>query len=249
MTFKGKTLLIVGGTCDIALECLKSLSESALNVFLTYRAEDKRLALEAALKSSSLGISFFKLALGDRSALASLFASIGHCDDLLDFAHEDYESLLASASSDHVARYFDSHVAFRADLLRMATRSMLSNRFGRLVFLSSVAADRVNPGQAFYSASKLAAEALYRSAGVELASKGITSAIVRAGLSNTGRGQTHLSHCKTALASIPTRRPLEASELASFLVFLLSDASLGLNASILTIDQGQSAFKPPLSLG
>jgi len=121
---------------------------------------------------------------------------------------------------------------------------MLSGRKGRLVFVSSTAALRPNLGQGFYAAAKLAAEALYRNLGLELGKRGITAVTLRPGYISAGRGRSFIQDNENeVLKRIPTGKALSASEVASAIMFLLSDGAAGFNATEIVMDGGLSAGK------
>ena len=68
---------------------------------------------------------------------------------------------------------------------RRALRSMLPERFGRIVNLSSVVAERGNPGQANYAAAKAGLLGFTRTIAREMARKGVTCNAVTPGLIET----------------------------------------------------------------
>jgi 3-oxoacyl-[acyl-carrier protein] reductase len=133
--------------------------------------------------------------------------------------------------------YFTENISFRAEVLKTAGRIMLRKRKGRLVFISSTAAARPNPGQGFYAAAKLASEALYRNMGLELGGRGITTVILRPGYVNAGRGRAYMEE-KNVLEAVPIKRAVTKEEIAETVLFLLSESAAGMNATIITMDGG-----------
>lgn len=185
-----------------------------------------------------------------------------------DCMHPHLEGLIAATEPDEAAAYFAAAISARNHILHGLTRAMLTalpgrpvrharhpekhtsenggNKpavTGRLVYLSSTAAGMPNAGQGFYAAAKSAAEALYRSIGVELAPRGITTAMLRAGYVDAGRGAKYLAAHPETLHTIPLRRALTAQEVAGTLHWLLSDAATGINATTITMDGGLTACK------
>ena len=121
---------------------------------------------------------------------------------------------------------------------------MLSRRRGRMVYVSSTAAGRPNPGQGFYAAAKLACEALYRNLGIEMAAKGITTVIVRPGYVDSGRGERFIANLdEPRKGQWPAGWVLTAEQVAGQIVYLLSEQAQGLNATALTLDGGMTAGK------
>jgi len=121
---------------------------------------------------------------------------------------------------------------------------MLVNKRGRLIYVSSSAASKPNPGQGFYAAAKLASEALYRNLGLELGGRGITTVTLRPGYIGEGRGRVFLeTFGEKALGKVPMNRALTAEDVSETILFYLSDSASGFNATEISIDGGLTAGK------
>ena len=243
--FSGHRALILGGACELALTLAEYMIKSSLYPILTYRNEHGLNSIHTTLQSFEGKYDARPLIFGDRDSLNSLFLNIGNdLDYLVDFAQGNYESLVASADEGCVYRYFTENVSFRAEVLKLAGRTMLKKRRGRLIFISSSAAARTNPGQGFYAAAKLASEALYRSLGLELGGRGVTTAILRPGYVDAGRGRTYLQgQGRDAIEIIPIKRAIRKEEIAETILFLLSDSATGINATEISMDGGLTSGK------
>ncbi|MGZ6240484.1 MAG: SDR family NAD(P)-dependent oxidoreductase [Syntrophales bacterium] len=245
LTFSGNRALVLGGTCELALALARFMIASDLFPLLTYRDDNGLNAIIEALRPFPGKYETCYLNLGDRDALDSTFTQIG--DDLnflVDFAQGHYESLIAGADEDSVYSYFMENISFRAEILKRAGRAMLKKRKGRLVFISSAAAARPNPGQGFYAAAKLASEALYRNMGLELGERGVTSVILRPGYVEAGRGRIYLQQEeRKILEVVPIKRALTSEEIAQTILFLLSDSATGINATEISMDGGLTSGK------
>lgn len=246
-TFTGSRALVLGGGCELGLTLSRCLMEASLYPILTYRNERGLQAIREALAPFAGKYETQYLNFGDRPSLSTLFKNIDDdLDFLIDFVHEDYESLIASADEDRVCRYFAQNVSFRAEVLKRVGRTMLKKRRGRLIYISSTAAERPNPGQGFYSAAKLASEALYRAMGLEMGERGITTAILRPGYVAAGRGAAYMEKeiiGKKPLEMVPIKRAITAKEVAQTILFLLSDNARGVNATAMVLDGGLTAGK------
>ena len=245
LTFSGNRALVLGGTCELALALAHSMIESDLFPLLTYRDDRGLNAIREALRSFNGKYETCYLKFGDRDSLDSIFSHIG--DDLnflVDFAQGNYESLIAGADEDSVYSYFMENISFRAEILKRVGRAMLKKRKGRLVFISSAAAARPNPGQGFYAAAKLASEALYRNMGLELGERGVTTVILRPGYIEAGRGRIYLQkQDRKILEMVPIKRAITGEEIAQTILFLLSDSAAGINATEISMDGGLTSGK------
>ena len=164
---------------------------------------------------------------------------------LVDFLHSPLECLLPQAGPADIDQWAIRDIAQRARLLRACSRAMLARRRGRCLFVSSSAALRPGKGQGFYAAAKLAGESLYRSIGLELASRGVTACSLRLSWIDAGRGATFLAgRRQKAEELMPSGRLVTARQATDALLFLLQEGSAAFNAVALDLDGGFSAVKP-----
>lgn len=245
LNFSGRRALILGGSCELAVCLAEAMIPMGLCPMLTYRSGKGRQRIHEHLDGlgSEYRTIFLDLASNDPVA-----AFIDHpqleIDYLVDFAQEDFERWVASADSNAIHSFFHGNIAARSDLVQFVARKMLAKRRGRMVYISSAAAGRPNPGQGFYAAAKMAAEALYRNLGLELANRGITTVNLRPGYIDSGRGRRYLAKQEAAApAKVPIGRALKIKEVVDTILFLLSDSAMGFNATTLTMDGGMSACK------
>ena len=116
---------------------------------------------------------------------------------------------------------------------RRALRSMLPERFGRIVNLSSVVAERGNPGQANYAAAKAGLLGFTRTIAREMARKGVTCNAVTPGLIETDM-TTEVAD--GWLAQVPAGRMGRPDEVAAVVAFLCSEEAAYVNGSTLAVD-------------
>lgn len=240
LNFQGGTALILGGSSAIGLALTALLRQEGLTVIPTHATQ----AGKAAIDNKFPGLADLSpcLDLTDRASQETLRPYLeSGIDYLVDLAQEDQEGLLAAAGDAATDSYFQAHVANRLHLLKAVTRAMLSRRFGRLLHVSSTAAALPAPGQGFYGAAKGAAEALYQSLGLELGERGITSLNLRLGLVDAGRGERFLDQGDRRQDL--SKKIVTLDQVASTLLFLLSDHALALTCTTITMDAGLTARK------
>jgi len=236
--------ILVGGTCELALTLAGLLIRRDITPVLTYRNERGLRTIQETLAPPEDRYETRRLDFSDRNSLATLFdPDDPSFDFMVDFVQGDYEALLAAADDAAVASFFAENISFRAALLKRMARSMLRSRRGRLVYISSAAAENPAFGQGFYAASKLASEALYRTIGLEMGEKGLTTVILRPGYCDAGRGRSFLEKSGDSLKRIPIGRALMAQEIAEAVLFLLSDGAVGINGTVITMDGGLASGK------
>ena len=249
LTFTGKTGLIIGGGGEISLALAYKMAETGLFPILTYRSPKSLERINAVLEGVPTGFMAFPLNLSNRESIETMLFEIEKNglegpDYAADLAQGDFERLIASADDGDTHKYFEENITSKAALIKALARRMLPRKFGRLVYVSSAAAVRLNPGQGLYAASKQAVETLYRALGVELGGHGITTASLRLGYVDAGRGRRFLSSAPEVLIrKTPLGRALTTEEAAGMILFLLSDQALGVNATEVVMDGGLCAGK------
>jgi len=245
MKFTGNRVIILGGSCDLAITLSGFMIEAGLFPILTYRNEKGREYILKNMESFPKKYSSFYLELGNRDSIDSMLQQTGdEIDFMVDFAQGNFESLIASADSESIYSYFAENISFRTEVLKKVARIMMKKKRGRLIFISSSAATRPNPGQGFYAAAKLASEAIYKNLGLELGGHGITTVTLRPGYIDSGRGRKFIqTHGKEVINKVPIKRAITKKEVAEAILFYLSDSAAGFNANEILMDGGLTAGK------
>jgi NAD(P)-dependent dehydrogenase (short-subunit alcohol dehydrogenase family) len=148
------------------------------------------------------------------------------------------DGLAIRMSAEQWDKVIDVNLSGAFHCTRRALNSMLRARFGRIVNISSIVADRANPGQANYAASKAGLLALTRSIAKEMARKGITCNAVTPGLIETDM-TTEVA--EQWLAAIPAGRIGRPDEVAAAVAFLCSQEASYINGATLAVDGALAA--------
>jgi len=123
----------------------------------------------------------------------------------------------------------------------VATQMALKQRYGRIINVSSVAADHVNPGQCNYSASKGAVNSFTRALAVELAGRNVTVNAVAPGFIETDMSEAVRNKAGDLIKKmIPAKRLGKPEDIAAAVLFLAGPASSYLTGQVITVDGGLS---------
>ncbi len=118
---------------------------------------------------------------------------------------------------------------------------MMRARAGRIINVSSVAADFVNKGQCNYAASKGAVNSFTRALAAELASRGVTVNAIAPGFIETDMSAAVRNVAgDTIQKMIPMKRYGTPSDIAKVAVFLASAESAYITGQVITVDGGLS---------
>jgi 3-oxoacyl-[acyl-carrier protein] reductase len=118
---------------------------------------------------------------------------------------------------------------------------MMKQRRGRIINISSVAADYVNMGQTNYAASKGAINSFTRALAVELASRGVTVNAIAPGFIETDMSAAVRNKAGDLIKKyIPMRRLGQPEDIARVAVFLASEDGGYMTGQVLTVDGGLS---------
>jgi 3-oxoacyl-[acyl-carrier protein] reductase len=121
---------------------------------------------------------------------------------------------------------------------RGALNDMLSARWGRIVNVSSVVAERANAGQANYVAAKAGLLGLTRTVAREMAKRGVTCNAITPGVIET---DMTADLADGLISAVPAGRVGRPEEVAAAVAFLVSEEAAYVNGATLAVDGGLGA--------
>ncbi|MEN2793117.1 SDR family oxidoreductase [Sphingomonas oligophenolica] len=140
------------------------------------------------------------------------------------------------------ARLIDTNLLAVQSLCWHALPLLKAAPVGRIILISSVAAQRASPNDAAYATSKAGIEALMRALAVEYGPLGVTCNAIAPGPFLTEVNQKIAADIGDAIRhKVPVGRFAQPRELAGALLFLASEAASFVNGQVLVVDGGAAA--------
>lgn len=164
---------------------------------------------------------------------------LGEIDIVVNCAGIMNDGPLLTQTHQGVQDVLDTNLSGSINVARETVSDMLANKWGRLVFVSSIVALWGSPGQVNYAASKSGLIGLARSLSWELGRAGITSNVVLPGLIETDMIADLSKRRRDEIVSqTALRRTGRPEEVAALVAFLVSDEADFITGSSIPIGGG-----------
>jgi len=174
-----------------------------------------------------------------KSMVQEIVDKWGKIDILVNNAGITRDNLLLRMSDDFWDDVINTNLRGAYLCTKFALRSMVRQRWGRIVNIASISGLMGNPGQTNYSASKGGLIAFTKSVAREVGSRKITANAVAPGFINTRMTQKLPEEAKKSiLAMTSLRRIGEPEEVAELVAFLASDRAGYITGQVISIDGG-----------
>lgn len=244
MSLDGRIALVTGGSRGIGRAIVEALAKDGAKVAFIYNS-NKAAADEvvAALTEAGHEVKAIQADVKCKETSEKVVADIveewGSLDILVNNAGIIRDGLLATMDAQQWQDVIDTNLTSVFNFCQSVTRQMMSQRYGRIINMSSVAADVSNPGQANYAASKGGVEGFTRCVATELARRGVTANAVAPGFIETDMTTAVVEVAgKEIKKKIPVRRLGKPDDIANAVLFFAQESSSYVTGQILKVDGG-----------
>ncbi len=246
MRLKGKKAIVTGGTRGIGRAIVLALASEGSDVVFTYVSSAdaaKSLEIEAAAYGVKVhGIQADAALFSDAEKTVNFaLEKIGGLDILVNNAGITRDNLLLRMGEEDFDKVIAANLKSVFNYTKLSIKSMMGQRYGKIINITSVVALIGNPGQANYVASKAGVIGFTKSTARELASRNITANAVAPGFIATD--MTHKLNEKQKegiLSQIPLKKIGGAQDVANTVVFLASHDADYITGQVISVDGGMA---------
>lgn len=243
-SLEGKKALVTGASRGIGRAIAIALAEAGADVAINYSGSEAAAA-ETAQAVEALGrrAIVVKANVGKADEFEAMVKEVieqfGAVHILVNNAGITRDNLIMRMKEDEFDQVIETNLKGVFNGIKAVTRSMMKQRSGRIINISSVVGVLGNPGQANYVAAKAGVIGLTKASARELSSRGITVNCVAPGFIQTEMTDKLPEEMRQSLSGqIPLARLGNPSDIANAVRFLASDAAAYMTGQTIHVDGG-----------
>ena len=228
---ENKTALVTGATRGIGKGIAMKLAEAGANIAFTYRSSvDTANTVEKELSALGVKAKGYQSDAGDFAAAEELIKNVSEefetIDVVVNNAGITRDNLILRMSEEQWDEVINTNLKSVFNVTKHVARTMMKQRSGSIINISSVVGVFGQAGQANYAASKSGVFGFTKSIAKELASRGIRCNSIAPGFIETEMtGELPEETRAEYLKAIPLGRYASTEEVANVVLFLASDLS------------------------
>ena len=240
----GKNVIITGASRGIGMGIARIFAEHGANVAFTFSSsEAPALELEKELNSMGVKAKAYKSNAASfkdsEDLIAGVLEDFGGIDILINNAGITIDKLLMRMGEEDFDTVIEVNLKSVFNMTKAVQRTMLKQRKGSIINMSSVVGVKGNAGQANYAASKAVIIGFTKSVALELGSRNIRCNAIAPGFIETE--MTDKLDEKTVEGwreAIPLKRGGSPEDVANACLFLASDLSSYITGQVINVDGG-----------
>ena len=234
-----RTVLITGGSRGIGAAMVRLFSKKGYRVAFTYKAS-KEAAEQISAETGALAI------LADSASETDIISAVektekilGNVEILINNAAVSSFSLITDVTSEAWRAMFSVNVDAAFLYSKSVLPSMIRNRFGRIINVTSMWGLVGSSCEVCYSSTKAALIGFTKALAKEVGPSGITVNAIAPGLIDTDMNASLTDDDKSAIAEeTPLMRMGTADEIAHAALFLASDDAAFITGDVMNVSGG-----------
>lgn len=240
----GKTAIITGGSRGIGKGIALEFAKQGANVAFTYSSSvEAAKALEAELQSFGVKAKGYQ---SDASSFTQseqfvdeVLKDFGAIDILINNAGITKDNLLLRMSEEDFDKVIEVNLKSIFNMTKAVQKTMLKQKSGSIINISSVVGVQGNAGQANYAASKAGILGFTKSVALELGSRNIRCNVIAPGFIETEMtAKLNPEVVEGWRNAIPLKRGGQPEDIANACVFLASEMASYITGQTLRVDGG-----------
>lgn len=244
MDLKGRIALVTGGSRGIGRAISMALAEAGADVAINFNSNAARAAETVeAIKAKGVRAAAFQANIANdeenHRMVEAIHNQLGPVAVLVNNAGITRDRTFAKMTYDAWKEVLDTNLTGQAMVTHALLPDMIEQKWGRVVFITSVIGQMGNFGQSNYAAAKGALIALTKSLARETARKGVTVNAVAPGFIETDMTASLSAEQRGALErQIPLERLGAAADIAAAVLFLCSPGAGYVTGEVINVNGG-----------
>jgi 3-oxoacyl-[acyl-carrier protein] reductase len=243
MRLEGRVALVTGASQGIGHACALALAGQGAMVAVAARNQQKLDELVAQITASGGKAAAFAMDVGDeeqvKSGIKAAIGEFGKVDILVNNAGITRDQLVMRMKRADWDTVLNTNLTSAYLCIQQVIGSMLKQRWGRIINITSIFGQMGQAGQANYAASKAGLIGLTMAMAREVGSRNITCNAVAPGFIETNMTAVLSEELKqNAVKMIPLGRVGAAEDVANAVSFLASDEASYITGHVLNVNGG-----------
>jgi len=243
MSLSGRVALVTGASQGIGRVCALKLAEAGGTVAVAARNQEKLHELVGEIAGKGGKAAAFVVDVGDeeqiKSAFKSVLAEFGKVDILVNNAGITHDQLVMRMKRADWDSVLNTNLTSAYLCIQQVIGSMLKQRWGRIVNITSIFGQMGQAGQANYAASKAGLIGLTMAIAREVGSRNITCNAVAPGFIESAMTSVLSEDFRqNALKNIPLGRIGTPRDVANAVAFLASEEASYVTGHVLNVNGG-----------
>jgi 3-oxoacyl-[acyl-carrier protein] reductase len=243
MTLADRVALVTGASQGIGRTCALKLAEDGATVAVAARNQEKLDELVKEITANGGKAVAFVLDVGDeeqvKAAFKAALGQLGKIDILVNNAGITRDQLVMRMKRADWDSVLNTNLTSAYLCIQQVMSSMLKQRWGRIINITSIFGQMGQAGQANYAASKAGLIGLTMAIAREVRSRSITCNAVAPGFIETAMTSGLSDDFKqNALKMIPLARIGKSEDVANAVAFLASEEASYVTGHVLNVNGG-----------